>query len=123
MLDGHAQVQTALLRSCLSVASINDAISMIDPSVTQQTWQDFDDDVSARLRRIWDLPNDPPALQNWQNDYAKLPERLGGLNIRSATIESRPAFISSVVRTQPTRLSLLGEDIKVPGFERALNEL
>jgi hypothetical protein len=96
---------------------------MIDPSVTQQTWQDFDDDVSARLRRIWDLPNDPPALQNWQNDYAKLPERLGGLNIRSATIESRPAFISSVVRTQPTRLSLLGEDIKVPGFERALKEL
>ena len=94
-----SQLQTTLLRSCLS---LNFALRTCPPSVILKATSAFDAAVREALEDITGSP-----LSDWAWLKANLPCSLGGLNLRSAALHAPAACISSIVNAQPPTGSAL----------------
>ena len=85
-----SQLQTTLLRSCLSLPKFNFTLRTCPPSVIMKATSAFDDAVREALQDITGGP-----LSDWAWLKANLPCSLGGLNLRSAVVHAPAAYISS----------------------------
>lgn len=98
-----AQMETTLLRSCLSLPKFNFSLRSCPPAYTHQAATAFDDLMRDALS---DLAGGP--LSDWAWQKASLPSSLGGLNIRSATLHAPAAYISSLVQSRSLITKIIG---------------
>ena len=90
-----SQVQTTLLRSCLSLPKFNYSLRTCPPSLILNATTLFDNLVREALEDITGGP-----LSDWSWAKANLPPLLfGGLNLRSAVLHAPAAYISSIAES------------------------
>ena len=86
-----SQMETTLLRSCLSFTKFNFVLRCCPPTFINNATLAFDDLMRDTL---CDLAGGP--LSDWAWKKATLPSSMGGLNLRSAHLHAPAAFISSL---------------------------
>ena len=104
-----SQLQTTLLRSCLSLPKFNFALRTCPPSVILKATSAFDAAVREALEDITGGP-----LSDWAWLKANLPCSLGGLNLRSAALHAPAACISSIVNSFDLVSQILGYTPNLP---------
>ena len=104
-----SQLQTTLLRSCLSLPKFNFALRTCPPSVILKATSAFDAAVREALEDITGGP-----LSDWAWLKANLPCSLGGLNLRSAALHAPAAYISSIVNSLDLVSQILGYTPNLP---------
>ena len=85
-----SQLETTLLRSCLSLPKLSFTLRTCPPSYIHRASCEFDYAMSACLERIIGGP-----ISQWSLRKASLPSNRGGLNLRGATLHAPAAFIGS----------------------------
>ena len=98
-----SQMETTLLRSCLSLPKFNFALRTCPPSAIQFSTAAFDYLMRDSLS---DLAGGPVSDWSWLK--ASLPSSFGGLNLRSAQLHAPAAFVSSMVQSSPLVARILG---------------
>ena len=86
-----SQMQTALLRSCLSLPKIAFSLRTCAPDYIYPALVTFD---SAMRDALSDLVGGP--VSDWSLLKASLPSSLGGLNLRWATLHAPAAYVASL---------------------------
>ena len=90
------QMETSLLRSCLSLPKISFVLRMCPPHLIQSALSAFDDIMRDTLADLCGSP-----ISDWSWLKASLPVSMGGLNLCRALLHAPAAFVGS-----PTPLSL-----------------
>ena len=85
------QMETTLLRSCLSLPKVSFSLRSCPPDFIKQGTANFDD---AMWDALSDLVGSP--LTDWAWLKASLPSSLGGLNLRSASLHATSALWPSL---------------------------
>ena len=96
-----SQMETALLRSCLSLPKVLFVLHSCPPDHLKDAMSVFD---TSMLEALSDLAGGP--LPEWSWLRASLPSSLGGLGIRPASFHSSAAYIAALLFTPEH--SLLG---------------
>ena len=104
-----SQLQSTLLRSCLSLPKLNFALRTCPPSVITKATSAFDVAVREALEDITGGP-----LSDWAWLKANLPCSLGGLNLRSAVLHAPAAYISSIMNSLDLVSQILGYTPNLP---------
>ena len=91
---GDSQLQTTLLRSCLSLPKFNYSLRTCPPSLILNASTLFDNSIREVLEDITGSP-----LSDWSWSKAILPCSMGGLNVRSAVLHAPAAYISSIAES------------------------
>ena len=91
---GDSQLQSTLLRSCLSLPKFNYSLRTCPPSLIQNATTLFDNSIREALEDITGSP-----LSDWSWSKANLPSSLGGLNLRSAVLHAPAAYVSSITES------------------------
>lgn len=100
-----SQMETTLLRSCLSLPKIAFTLRSCPPGHLRNSTSFFDDCMRESLS---DLASSP--LSDWAWLKASLPSSLGGLNIRRAVKHAPAAYISSLAQSRGLVSNILGYD-------------
>ena len=98
-----SQMETSLLRSCLSLLKVDYALRTCPPGYIRQALVAFDDTMRESLA---DLAGGP--LSDWAWLKASLPVSLGGLAIRRASLHAPAAFIGSLCQESSLVAGILG---------------
>ena len=104
-----SQMETALLRSCLSLPKVAHLIRTCSPDVIQGALETFD---GLMREAVSDLAG--CSLSNWAWLKSSLPSSLGSLNIRHATLYAPAAFIGSFQQSESIISDILGHPAKAP---------
>ena len=104
-----AQMETALLRSCLSLPKLAFILRCCPPTLILNALKSFDGLMREALS---DLVGSP--LSDWAWLKASLPSSSGGLNIRRATLHAPATYIGSFSQAQPLVSDILGHPAKHP---------
>ena len=104
-----SQLQTALLRSCLSLPKLNFALRTRPPSIIHKATSVFDVAVREALE---DITGDP--LPDWAWLKANLTCSLGGLNLQSAALHAPAAYVSSIANSLDLVSQILGYTPNLP---------
>ena len=99
-----SQMETTLLRSCLSLPKVAFALRTCPPEYIANASKVFYSAIRASLSDITGCP-----LPDWSWEKATLPSSLGGLNLRLASIHAPAAFIGSLIRCQDLISRVLGQ--------------
>ena len=99
-----SQMETTLLRSCLSLPKVAFALHTCPPEYIANASKVFYSAIRASLSDITGCP-----LPDWSWEKATLPSSLGGLNLRLASIHAPAAFIGSLIRCQDLISRVLGQ--------------
>ena len=91
---GDSQLQTTLLRSCLSLPKFNYSLWTCPPSLILNATTLFDNAIREAVEDITGGP-----LFDWSWSKTNLPCSMGGLNLRSAVLHAPAAYISSIVES------------------------
>ena len=114
-----SQMETSLLRSCLSLPKVAYALRTCPPGYIRQALMAFDDTMRESLA---DLAGGP--LPDWAWLKASLPVSLGGLGIRRASLHAPAAFIGSLCQASSLVAGILGyppgDSIHLPSAISAL---
>ena len=102
-------METALLRSCLSLPKVTHLLRTCPPDVIQSALGKFDEIMRDA---VLDLAGCP--LSDWAWLKTSLPSSLGGLNIRHATLYAPAAFIGSIHQSKSLVSDILGYPVKAP---------
>ena len=86
-----SQLQTTLLRSCLSFPKISYILRTCPPSHILQATRNFDTAIRGSLEDILGGP-----CPEWSGLKASLPSSHGGLNLRDASLHAPAAFVRSL---------------------------
>ena len=115
-----SQMETTLLRSCLSLPKFNFSLRTCPPTAIQQATLAFDSLIRETLS---DLAGGP--LSDWAWKKASLPSSLGGLNLRSASLHAPAAFISSFTQFGSLITRIIGQSNVSPSphLARAVSDL
>ena len=89
-----AQLETTLLRSCLALPKVSYILRTCPPNYISTASKDFDDAIRITLETIIGGP-----LSEWSWLKATLSSSRGGLSLRSASLHSPAAFLSSSIRS------------------------
>ena len=89
-------METALLRSCLSLPKVTHLLRTCPPDVIQSALVKFDEIMRDAVSDLAGCP-----LSDWAWLKSSLPSSLGGLNIRHATLYAPAAFIGSIHQSEP----------------------
>ena len=107
-LEG-SQVETALLRSYLSLLKVTHLLCTCPPDVIQSALVKFDEIMRDAVSDLAGCP-----LSHWAWLKSSLPSSLGGLNIRHATLYAPAAFIGSIHQSESLVSDILGHPVKAP---------
>ena len=99
-----SQMETTLLRSCLSLPKVAFALSTCPPEYIANASKAFDSAIRASLSDITGCP-----LLDWSWEKATLLSSLRGLNLHLTSFHAQAAFIGSLVRCQDLISSVLGQ--------------
>ena len=91
---GDSQLQTTLLRSCLSLLKFNHSLQTCRPSLILNTTTLFDNFIREAVEDIIGGP-----LSDWSWSKANLPCSMSGLNLRSAVLHAPAAYITTIVES------------------------
>ena len=98
-----SQLETTLLRSCLSLPKLSFILRTCPPSYIHRASCEFDYAMCACLERIIGR-----SISQWSLRKASLPSNHGGLNLRGATLHAPAAFVGSSHCAQPLVERILG---------------
>ena len=104
-----SQLQSTVLRSCLSLPKLNFALRTCHPSVITKATSVFDVAVREALEDITG-----GSLSDWAWLKTNLPCSLGGLNLRSAILHAPAAYISSIMNSLDLVSQILGYTPNLP---------
>ena len=104
-----SQIETALLRSCLSLPKVTHLLCTCPPGVIQSALVKFDEIMRDAVSNLAGCP-----LSDWAWLKSSLPSSLGGLNIRHATLYAPAAFIRSIHQSKSLVFDILGHPVKAP---------
>ena len=104
-----AQIETVLLRSCLSLPKIAFTLRSCAPNLIHPALAAFDNIMRDSLA---DLCGGP--ISDWSWLKASLPVSLGGLNLRQALLHAPAAFIGSLALSDPLVAQILRHPPPVP---------
>ena len=90
-----SQMETTLLRFCLSLPKFNFILRSYPPSHIRNAASVFDGLMRESLSDLVGAP-----LSDWAWLKASLPSSLGGLNMRSATLHAPSTYVSSLDQSQ-----------------------
>ena len=98
-----SQLETTLLRSCLSLPKIAFALLTCAPDFIRPALAAFDNTMREALS---DLAGGP--LSDWSWLKASLPSSLGGLNLRRAMLHAPAAYVGSLHQSNALIADILG---------------
>ena len=98
-----SQMETTLLRSCLSFPKVAFALRTCPPRHINGATEAFD---AVMREALSDLAGGP--LSDWSWMKATLPSSLGGLNVRVASLHALAAFIGSLNKSRTLVAMILG---------------
>ena len=114
-----SQLQTALLRSCLSFPKISYILRTCPPSHILQATRNFDTGIRGSLEDILGGP-----CPEWSGLKASLPSSRGGLNLRDASLHAPAAFVASSTQFAELVGRILGQPTcQSPHLAPALTDL
>ena len=102
-LFSDSQVESTLLRSCLSLPKISYSLCTCPPIFICRAIEVFD---QAMRDTFEDLVGAP--LSDWAWFKASLPVKRGGLNIRQAALHAPAAYLGSLEQSRPLVVRILG---------------
>ena len=105
---GDSQMETALLRSCLSFPKISFILRTCPISHIHHAAREFDGAIRISLESIMGGP-----ISEWSWLKASLPSSLGGLNLRSAVFHASAAFLASSQQSSQLVERILGQPSSV----------
>ena len=116
---GDSQMETTLLRSCLSLPKLSYALRTCPPCKTTEATRAFDLVIRESLEAIVGGP-----VSDWSWLKASLPSSLGGINLRSAYLHAPAAYVASSMGSRPLVESMLDlPSCLPPHFDSALAAL
>ena len=104
-----SQMETTLLRSCLSLPKFIFALRTCPPNFITRSTASFDEVMREALADIAGGP-----LTDWSWQKAALPSSLGGLNLRLANQHAPAAYVSSVSECSSLAAMILGFPLPPP---------
>ena len=104
-----SQMETTLLRSCLSLPKFIFALRTCPPNFITRSTASFDEVMREALADIAGGP-----LTDWSWQKATLPSSLGGLNLRLANQHAPAAYVSSVSECGSLAAMILGFPLPPP---------
>ena len=93
------QMETSLLRSCLSLPKISFVLRTCPPHLIQSALYAFDDIMRDTLADFCGSP-----ISDWSWLKASLPVSMGGLNLRRALLHAPAAFVGSLCNSLITQI-------------------
>ena len=100
---GDSQLETTLLRSCLSLPKLSFTLRSCPPSHICHGAKAFDEAIRECLEHIIGGP-----ISQWSWLKASLPSSRGGLNLRSAVLHAPAAFLGSNQQMWPLVERIVG---------------
>ena len=104
-----AQMETTLLRSCLSLPKVSYSLRTCPPSFIAHSLGAFDQAIRQALEDLTGCP-----LSNWAWLKASLPSNRGGLNLRQASLHAAAGYISSFHQSSDLMGRMLGHPPQPP---------
>ena len=98
-----SQMETLLLRSCLSLPKVSFILRTCPISHIRHAAEEFDNAVRDALETTMGGP-----MSDWSWLKASLPSSLGGLNLRSASFHAPAAFLASSLQSSQIVERILG---------------
>ena len=98
-----SQLETTLLRSCLSLPKLSFILRTCPPSHIHNASCEFDQAMRECLEHVVGGP-----ISQWSQLKASLPSNRGGINLRSAALHAPAAFVGSSHRSWPLVERILG---------------
>ena len=99
----ESQVETSLLRLCLTLPKVSFILRTCPISHIRHAAEEFDNAVRDALEITMGGP-----MSDWPWLKESLPSRLGGLNVRSASLHAPAAFLASSLQSSQIVERILG---------------